>query len=176
MAITVINGGGDSTKVPITRTINNKKLSDNITLSASDVGALPDSTSIPSKTSDLANDSNYVVDASYVHTDNNYTTTDKDKLAGIATSATANTVLTLSGTLGTSWTGSAAPYTQSIFVSGILESDTPILDLICTTSDYEAEQEAWSKIFKAECSTSTITFYASEKPTKGAYFQVKVVR
>lgn len=42
-----------------------------------------DTTDIPTKTSDLTNDSNFVVDASYVHTDNNYTTTEKDKLAGL---------------------------------------------------------------------------------------------
>lgn len=42
---------------------------------------------IPTKTSDLTNDSGFVSDASYVHTDNNYTTTDKNKLSGIAASA-----------------------------------------------------------------------------------------
>ena len=37
--------------------------------------------SVPTKTSDLSNDNNTVQDASYVHTDNNYTTTEKNKLA-----------------------------------------------------------------------------------------------
>ena len=46
--------------------------------------------SIPSKTSDLTNDSNFVSDASYVHTDNNYTTTEKNKLSGIASGAEVN--------------------------------------------------------------------------------------
>ena len=45
--------------VPTTRTINNKSLSNSITLTASDVGALPDSTTIPTATSDLTNDSNF---------------------------------------------------------------------------------------------------------------------
>lgn len=45
---------------------------------------------IPTKTSDLTNNSNFVSDASYVHTDNNYTTTEKNKLSGIATGAEAN--------------------------------------------------------------------------------------
>jgi hypothetical protein len=31
----------------------------------------------------LTNDGNYAIDASYVHTDNNYTTEEKDKLAGL---------------------------------------------------------------------------------------------
>lgn len=47
--------------VPTSRTVNNKALSGNITLSASDVGALPSSTAIPSKTSDLTNDSGFPV-------------------------------------------------------------------------------------------------------------------
>lgn len=42
------------------RKINNKNLSSDITLTASDVGALSDSTVIPTKTSDLTNDSGYV--------------------------------------------------------------------------------------------------------------------
>jgi hypothetical protein len=45
---------------------------------------------IPTKTSQLTNDSNFVADANYVHTDNNYTTTEKNKLSGIATGAEVN--------------------------------------------------------------------------------------
>lgn len=44
----------------------------------------------PTATSDLTNDSNFVVDSSYVHTDNNYTATEKDKLSGIASGAEVN--------------------------------------------------------------------------------------
>ena len=46
--------------VPTSRTINSKALTGNITLSASDVGALPSNTPIPSKTSDLTNDSGFI--------------------------------------------------------------------------------------------------------------------
>ena len=45
--------------VPVTRKVNGKALSSDITLGASDVGALPSNTSIPSKVSDLANDSGF---------------------------------------------------------------------------------------------------------------------
>lgn len=38
-------------------------------------------TELPTKTSDLTNDSNFVVDSAYVHTDNNYTTADKTKVS-----------------------------------------------------------------------------------------------
>lgn len=53
--------------VPTTRKVNGKALSSDITLSASDVSALPSSTSIPSKTSDLTNDSGFIT--GYTETD-----------------------------------------------------------------------------------------------------------
>ena len=159
-------GEADATFVPLTRTVNGKGLNSDITLTASDVHALPDTTviptvndatlkiqkngtdvatftansstnttanisvptktsditndgedgtstyveaadlatvattgayndltgrpSIPTKTSDLTNDSNFVSDASYVHTDNNFTTAEKTKLDGIAAGAEVN--------------------------------------------------------------------------------------
>lgn len=46
--------------VPTSRTINGKALTSNITLSASDIGALSSDTAIPSKTSELENDSGYI--------------------------------------------------------------------------------------------------------------------
>ncbi len=46
--------------------------------------------SVPTKTSDLINDSNFAVDANYVHTDNNFTTALKNKLNGIAAGAEVN--------------------------------------------------------------------------------------
>ena len=49
-----------TTFVKTTRTINGKALSNDITLSASDVGALSSSTAIPSKVSDLSNDSGFI--------------------------------------------------------------------------------------------------------------------
>jgi hypothetical protein len=51
---------------------------------------------IPSKTSDLINDSDFVSDSNYVHTDNNYTTTDKN-IVGNVTSNLANKVDKVSG-------------------------------------------------------------------------------
>lgn len=45
---------------------------------------------VPTKTSDLNNDSDFVSDASYVHTDNNFTTAEKTKLSGIESGAEVN--------------------------------------------------------------------------------------
>ena len=53
----------DTSRVPTSRTINGKTLTSNISLTASDVGALSSSTSIPSKTSDLTNDSGFITSA-----------------------------------------------------------------------------------------------------------------
>lgn len=48
--------------------------------------------SIPTKTSDLTNDSDFVADANYVHTDNNYSNSDKSKLGAIESGAQANVI------------------------------------------------------------------------------------
>lgn len=61
----------------------------NVTSSSSDA-YIKNKPTIPTKTSDLTNDSNFVSDANYVHTDNNYTTTEKNKLNGIASGAEVN--------------------------------------------------------------------------------------
>lgn len=45
---------------------------------------------IPQNTSDLTNDSNFVADANYVHTDNNYTTAEKNKLASLTSIQVVN--------------------------------------------------------------------------------------
>lgn len=62
--ISVPTTASDIGAVPTTRTVNGKALSANITLSASDVGALSDDTTIPSKTSELTNDSGYITSSS----------------------------------------------------------------------------------------------------------------
>jgi hypothetical protein len=51
--------------------------------------------SVPTKTSDITNDSNFVSDANYVHTDNNYTTAEKNKLSRIAAGAQVNKIETV---------------------------------------------------------------------------------
>lgn len=48
--------------VDASRTVNGKSLATNITLTASDVGALPNTTEIPIKTSDLTNDSGFITE------------------------------------------------------------------------------------------------------------------
>ena len=58
---------------------------------------------MPSKTSDLANDDYTVKDAHYVHTDNNYTTDQVNKLSGIESGAEVNVIekISLNGAVQT---------------------------------------------------------------------------
>lgn len=88
-----------------------------VVLSATDVGALPNTTPIPTKTSDLTNDSgfvtssdlptktsdltndsNFVADASYVHTDNNYDATAKGIVDGVTAAIAAKSTVTYNQT------------------------------------------------------------------------------
>lgn len=62
---------------------------------------------VPTKISDLENDTGYVDDPNYVHTDNNFTTSLKDKLEGLADIQTIGNNLTLTnGRLDASGSGS----------------------------------------------------------------------
>lgn len=58
-------------------------------------GSYADLIDEPTKLSQFTNDKNFPSDASYVHTDNNYTTSDKNKLGGIAAGAQVNTIETV---------------------------------------------------------------------------------
>ena len=90
----------------VTATISGKKASATIQAGAIDsisVNGTPQTIdanknvdiTVPTKTSDLTNDDNVVKDASYVHTDNNFTTTLKNKLDGIDNGAEENVIETI---------------------------------------------------------------------------------
>lgn len=73
-------------KVPNNRTINGKPLSGNVSLNANDVGALPADTHIPTKTSDLINDSGFI-------TEGGSTTVPDDALSDSSENAVQNKVV-----------------------------------------------------------------------------------
>lgn len=97
------------------------------------------------------------------------------KAANIASGAVSTSY---SATIGTSWTGSAAPYTQSITVSGILASDTPIVDMVpsSTYATAQAQEEAWSKIYRINTAANSITVYAHEKTETSIPIKMVVIR
>ena len=111
---------------------------------------------------------------------NDYTTTEKNKLGGIATGATANTVIDTSCTLtAAGWTGSAAPYTQTVNVTGVLATDKPVIDIEVSSTVQTGldEIEQYSYISKAVAGAGSITFSCYEdKPDIALTVSVKVVR
>ena len=83
------------------------------------------------------------------------------------------------GTLShSSWTGAEAPYTKAVTVNGILATDKPIMDMVCTGTyaTDEAMQEDWAKIYRVVTSTNTLTFYAKEVPSADINFIARCVR
>lgn len=82
-------------------------------------------------------------------------------------------------TIPLSWLGSSAPYTQTISVNGITSADTPIVDVILSSSTSTAlsQLEAWGCVSKIITGTNQITVTCLEnKPNISIPIQLKVVR
>ena len=87
--------------------------------------------------------------------------------------------ITRTATISTTWSGSSAPYTQSISVTGILSTDAPHITPVYSRTLETAlmEKEAWAMISKAETSNGTITFTCFEdKPTTAISIPIEVNR
>lgn len=69
----------------------------------------------------------------------------------------------------TIWTGSAAPYSQTITVTGLKSTDTPIIDIdLSDAADYAAETailDAWANIYRITTQTDQITVYSKSATT-----------
>jgi hypothetical protein len=79
----------------------------------------------------------------------------------------------------TGWSGSVAPFTLAVTVTGISEADRPVIDIDLegvTYANVESHSEAWSLIYRAVTTANTITFYAKEVPTTQIKVIAKVVR
>lgn len=80
--------------------------------------------------------------------------------------------------LGTGWTGSG-PYTQTVAVAGILDSDMPHIMPVYDAANATAiaQKEAWSCVSKAEAAAGGIKFTCFEdKPGAAVPLQIEVVR
>ena len=77
-----------------------------------------------------------------------------------------------------SWTGSSAPFSKTVSVSGILSTDTPIIDLVLsgTYATDTAMIEDWGKIYRITTAANSITVYATEIPSASINIQLKAVR
>ena len=129
--------------VPTARKINNKTLISDISLTAADVGARPD------------------------------TWTPTPGEIGAATVAVYTATLTAAG-----WS-QTAPYTQTVSIEGIGETDSPIFGPAYTGTNDEkiAQCEAWNMVNEADTASGAVTFTCFEdKPGVDINIQIKAVR
>lgn len=160
------------TYVPNTRKINNKSLDNDITLTASDVGAI----------SQTSADDRYLKLSGGTMTGKITgisTPTNSDDCANKSYVDTKATIHSYTASLSTTWTGTSAPYTQSISISGILSTDKPHITPVYSTTNATAilEKKAWNCISKAVTSAGKITFTCfEEKPTQALSLQIEVIR
>lgn len=74
------------------------------------------------------------------------------------------------------WTNSA-PYSQTVNVQGILATDTPIVDIVLSSSNADEESFSWLYVSKIITSDGSITATCLEsKPTIDMQIQLKVIR
>ena len=79
---------------------------------------------------------------------------------------------------GSSWSGSAAPYTYALSVSGITANDKPVID-ITFSGTYATDKtrcDDWANVYRGVTSANKITFYAHAKPSATIPLQIQVVR
>lgn len=79
-------------------------------------------------------------------------------------------------TITTTWTGSVAPYTQEVTITGFTAYDMPQIIPVYSTTNATAilEKEAWNMISKAETGANKITFTCFEdKPTTAINVKVR---
>jgi hypothetical protein len=92
--------------------------------------------------------------------------------------ATKNVVARFTATIGTTWTGSEAPYSQEISVSGMLATDAPMVDIVQTGNEAtdSVMRDAWSGVTRIVTKANGITVYADEAIETSIPIQLKVVR
>ena len=81
-------------------------------------------------------------------------------------------------TVGTNWSGSAAPYSQTITANGMLSTDVPKVFFMAPDdfANLEACQEAYGMLYEADSADGSITLYAKEKTTVAITVLVEVSR
>ncbi len=95
------------------------------------------------------------------------------KTGAVSTHAETTVSLTAAG-----WTGSSAPYSQQVSVTGVASGKIVILDLNLTAGQTDAATlEAWNNICKygQALGSGTITFYTDTKPSAAVSVRVGVI-
>lgn len=144
----------------------------NISTLQTTVASKADASAIPTTTSELNNDSDFVSDANYVHTDNNYTTAEKNKLGDMpaitavvdnltSTSATnplsANQGKILNDKFGDYYTSTQTDSAISTAVSG----KATTAQAIGTTESYTIASASWSALSSSDPYTYSATVTAT---------------
>lgn len=97
-----------------------------------------------------------------------------------AISAKAETAQYTATLSASGWSGSSAPFVQNVNVSGVLASDSPIVDMntaSLTASNYEERSAAWALVGRIAAGAGKITAYCyGEKPSVNIPIMIKVVR
>lgn len=78
----------------------------------------------------------------------------------------------------TNWIGDTAPYYCDVNVDGILDTDTPLIDALCTNI-YENNMNIlseWSKIFRIITENNNLKIYAVNKPLVEIPIIIKCIR
>lgn len=151
--------------------------SGNVTMAATDIGALP--TTGGSMTGPINMNGQPIFGLNEPTADTHaarksYVDAAKEEAKAYADSKRA----TKTATITTTWVGSG-PYTQSVTVSGILASDMPHIAPVYSTTNATAiaQKEAWACVSKAVTSDGSITFTCfEEKPSIDIPIQIEVMR
>lgn len=114
---------------------------------------------VPTATSDLTNDSNFVADANYIHTDNNFTTAEKTKLGGIEAGAEANIIeaVKVNGTALTPDAQKAVDVTVPTKVSDLTNDGDGTVGSEFATKSYVDQNGGKIDVIKVNGTAQTIT-------------------
>lgn len=106
----------------------------------------------------------------------------KLKLLADADTTNVNNITALktirTATITTTWSGTSAPYTQTVSVAGITASDTPIICPVYSVDNATAvvQKEAWNLIGKIVTNNGSITVTCfGDKPVTAIPIQIKGV-
>ncbi len=165
--------------VPSTRTVNGHALSSDVTITANDISAQEKITAVGI----LKRSSSGTISAASSGTDFAAPTHASRHASGGADAITpsaigAATYAAYTASIGTTWSGSSAPYTQTISVSGILASDNPIYDIVQTHNEStdSVMREDFAKITDIVTSAGKITVYASDSTSNPIPIRLLCIR
>lgn len=130
--------------------------------SAADVGALPNTTVIPTALAQLSADSTHRL------------VSDADKTDWSSRAIT----ITKQATIPLNWTESNGLYIQTVSVTGLNATDNPIVDIVlgADAAANEAALTAWQLVQRITTAANSITLYATAAPQSAFAVQLKVVR